>query len=293
MIRHFPRLTKVLVALGVLGVVGALGYLGIGYADVQTKYDRALALADSNAAAAQENGQGMAALQQQVEQLGEEPVVTAPPEAPEPVPAAPPDTGLSPDEAAEVRMIAAMQARSLGLDDTEQTALIARTVQDEVEKIPAPADGRDAPPPSPETIRDVTFDTMAALYQQNPPTDGDDGRSVTGLSFDDDRCYATFTYSDATAEAVGPLCGRDGTNGASAYDLWLEQGNEGSAADFLASLKGDPGDDSDVPGPEGPAGPAGRGVTALACTGQGPLTRLRIDVTYSDGATDTITCTEE
>lgn len=31
-----------------------------------------------------------------------------------------------------------------------------------------------------------------------------------------------------------------GSNGLSAYEIWLQQGNEGSEADFLESLKGDP-----------------------------------------------------
>ena len=36
-----------------------------------------------------------------------------------------------------------------------------------------------------------------------------------------------------------------GENGKSAYDLWIEEGNEGSVADFLASLKGAKGDDGE------------------------------------------------
>ena len=35
--------------------------------------------------------------------------------------------------------------------------------------------------------------------------------------------------------------GKDGADGKSAYDLWLEEGNEGSVADFLGSLKGGQG----------------------------------------------------
>ena len=34
---------------------------------------------------------------------------------------------------------------------------------------------------------------------------------------------------------------RLGQDGKSAYELWKEQGNEGSVADFLAKLKGEPG----------------------------------------------------
>lgn len=36
---------------------------------------------------------------------------------------------------------------------------------------------------------------------------------------------------------------KDGVNGKSAYELWIEAGNAGSFDDFLASLKGDKGDD--------------------------------------------------
>lgn len=39
--------------------------------------------------------------------------------------------------------------------------------------------------------------------------------------------------------------GATGVDGKSAYDIWLEQGNTGSEADFIASLKGDKGDKGD------------------------------------------------
>lgn len=45
--------------------------------------------------------------------------------------------------------------------------------------------------------------------------------------------------------------GRDGLDGESAYQIWLDAGNTGSKADYLASMKGKPGD-------KGPAGPAGK-----------------------------------
>jgi hypothetical protein len=59
------------------------------------------------------------------------------------------------------------------------------------------------------------------------------------------------------------LSGGLGSDGASAFDVWIAQGNSGTEDDFLASLIG-----SDGPqGPEGPAGPAG----ADGATGpQGP-----------------------
>ncbi|MEW4662543.1 GDSL-type esterase/lipase family protein [Lactiplantibacillus plantarum] len=45
--------------------------------------------------------------------------------------------------------------------------------------------------------------------------------------------------------------GRDGLDGESAYQIWLDAGNVGSKADYLASMKGKPGD-------KGPVGPAGK-----------------------------------
>lgn len=45
--------------------------------------------------------------------------------------------------------------------------------------------------------------------------------------------------------------GRDGLDGESAYQIWLDAGNVGSKADYLASMKGEPGG-------KGPAGPAGK-----------------------------------
>jgi hypothetical protein len=61
--------------------------------------------------------------------------------------------------------------------------------------------------------------------------------------------------------------------GESAYDIWLELGNVGSKADFIASLKGDKGDQGvagpqgiqGAQGPQGIQGPQGeRGVTGAA-----------------------------
>ena len=49
------------------------------------------------------------------------------------------------------------------------------------------------------------------------------------------------------------LSGVVGSDGASAYEVWIAEGNTGTEADFLASLVGADGPQ----GPEGPAGPAG------------------------------------
>jgi len=63
--------------------------------------------------------------------------------------------------------------------------------------------------------------------------------------------------------------GENGADGKSAYDIWLEQGNTGSEAEFVTSLKGEKGDQGlqgpageqglqGEPGPQGPEGPAGQ-----------------------------------
>lgn len=49
------------------------------------------------------------------------------------------------------------------------------------------------------------------------------------------------------------LSGVVGSDGASAYDVWIAEGNAGTEEEFLASLVGADG----LPGPEGPPGPAG------------------------------------
>lgn len=47
-----------------------------------------------------------------------------------------------------------------------------------------------------------------------------------------------------------------GADGKSAYQIWLDAGNTGSEADFLASLKGEKGDKGE-PGATGATGPQG------------------------------------
>jgi hypothetical protein len=53
--------------------------------------------------------------------------------------------------------------------------------------------------------------------------------------------------------------GQDGNDGLSAYEIWLNEGNVGSEADFIASLQGDPGPAGPQgdPGPQGPQGDPG------------------------------------
>ena len=78
---------------------------------------------------------------------------------------------------------------------------------------------------------------------------------------------------------AGPT-GPAGNNGLSAYQLWLNAGNTGTEADFLASLVGNPG----IPGTNG------RGIDSIAKT----ATNNNVDtytIYYSDNTTATYTIT--
>ena len=69
----------------------------------------------------------------------------------------------------------------------------------------------------------------------------------------------------AGPEGEQGLAGKDGADGLSAYQIWLDEGNTGTEADFLANLQGPAGPEGPAgptgpegpQGPEGPAGPAG------------------------------------
>ena len=68
------------------------------------------------------------------------------------------------------------------------------------------------------------------------------------------------------------LSGLDGSDGSSAYEIWLNDGNSGSESDFLASLVGPAGADGvdGATGPQGPQGPAGADGADGATGPQGP-----------------------
>lgn len=57
-------------------------------------------------------------------------------------------------------------------------------------------------------------------------------------------------------QSTGSQQGPKGDPGESAYQIWLDDGNTGTEADFLASLKGEKGDQG-LPGEKGDPGDAG------------------------------------
>lgn len=88
----------------------------------------------------------------------------------------------------------------------------------------------------------VNAEEKEALHNliENPPTSGADGQPG--------------------AKGEPGDKGEPGEDGKSAYQLWLDQGNDGDVAAFLASLKGDPGE----PGKDGEPGAPGKDGTTLS-----------------------------
>lgn len=57
--------------------------------------------------------------------------------------------------------------------------------------------------------------------------------------------YATIVYVDEMIDQIELTPGKDGEDGASAYEVWLSAGNTGTETDFLSSLKGEDGQDGE------------------------------------------------
>jgi len=81
-------------------------------------------------------------------------------------------------------------------------------------------------------------------------------------------CFYVYGKAHLLADVVGfyelsESSSAAGSAGASAYEVWLEQGNTGSKGDFLASLVG-------ATGPQGPAGASGSDGAVGATGAQGP-----------------------
>ena len=79
--------------------------------------------------------------------------------------------------------------------------------------------------------------------------------------------FRTISGSGGGQVVVTVALATDGVQGASAYQIWLDEGNSGTEADFLTSVVGATG----VPGAEGPGIPTG------GTTGQVPVKRSNSD----------------
>ena len=88
---------------------------------------------------------------------------------------------------------------------------------------------------------------------------GEDGEDGVGIESTVDNKDGSFTlnYTDGTSFTTVDLRGATGADGKSAYEVWLDLGNTGTAADFLLTLtgpqgekgeKGEKGDDAVITG---------------------------------------------
>lgn len=118
--------------------------------------------------------------------------------------------------------------------------------------------------------------------------------TITGIQY---KCTARTTVkTDEGVEYVYSWkniseggSGSQGADGKSAYDIWLEAGNTGSADDFLASLNGPKGDKGDT-GLTGPTGPKGADGTSVTITNVNESTESGGSnvITFSNGKTLTV-----
>ena len=81
---------------------------------------------------------------------------------------------------------------------------------------------------------------------------GEDGKSAYQVWLDQGN-------NGSEADFLKAIQGKVGKDGQSAYQEWLAAGNQGTEANFLASLKGEPGQ----PGKDGAQGPAGKGFNIV------------------------------
>jgi hypothetical protein len=93
----------------------------------------------------------------------------------------------------------------------------------------------------------------------------------------------TFNYTDGSSYTTGPLgapgpqgaTGVDGQDGASAYEIWLAQGNIGTETDFINSLTG-------PQGPQGTDGAPGNGISNVSFSNDS------LTLVFTDGSDTTI-----
>ncbi|MBO4655588.1 MAG: hypothetical protein J5644_08585, partial [Bacteroidales bacterium] len=99
-------------------------------------------------------------------------------------------------------------------------------------------------------ITDTEGDHRFVLYNGAQGPKGEQGPAGVGVPQTLSIVGTSLTISDGNTVQI-PTVG--GTNGLSAYEVWLQQGHTGSEADFLDSLKGATG----ATGPQGPQGETG------------------------------------
>jgi hypothetical protein len=118
-----------------------------------------------------------------------------------------------------------------------------------------------------------------ALYTKYAETAGNGIDSI----IDNGDGTITFNYTDGSTYTTGPLgaqgpqgpAGADGQDGASAYEVWLSQGNTGTETDFINSLIG-------PQGPAGADGAPGNGITNVSYSNDS------LTIVFTDGSDTSI-----
>jgi uncharacterized protein (TIGR02145 family) len=102
-----------------------------------------------------------------------------------------------------------------------------------------------------------TTGILSGLMGQQGPTglNGSNGQSAYEIWLAEGNTGTQQDFFSSLLGSQGPT-GLNGTNGQSAYDLWIAQGNTGTVGDFLNSLVGTNGSQGPQ-GPQGLQGPAG------------------------------------
>ena len=109
-----------------------------------------------------------------------------------------------------------------------------------------------------------------ALYALSAGS-GAGGEDGVGIQETRDNKDGTFTlrYTDGTSFTTIDLRGTAGADGKSAYEVWVDQGNTGTEADFFLSLTGPEGEKGEK-GEKGEEGEEGeervQGVRAMYAT---------------------------
>ncbi len=139
-------------------------------------------------------------------------------------------------------------------------ALYAKTAQNGPQgpQGPTGADGAQGPT-GPAGVNGKTILNGTSIPSNSLGTDGDFYiNTATNTLFGPKTAgvWGAGTSLIGPAGADGSGGGGSGADGKSAYQIWLDQGNSGSEADFLASLKGADGTKGDT-GATGPAGAKG------------------------------------
>lgn len=110
------------------------------------------------------------------------------------------------------------------------------------------------------TEEDCVFNSFVTFTANGTVAKGDSGVIKTGYrhtgEYTKNADGTVLVKIQVLQGMASQVAGAQGPAGKSAYQIWLDAGNTGTEAQFLASLKGPKGDKGDT-GPQGPKGDKG------------------------------------